>query len=234
MAYRHGSLDADWRPILLKHCNLFKGLPVESVERAIAHPVLRSYPANHVIVFENDGGASIHFILEGWVKVRTHNLDGKEITLNLLTNGDLFGEMAALDAIPRSTDVITLLDTHICSIPAQDFLDLLHTEPLAGVHLSQLLASRLRQVNRRLRLREADSTARLVDVLLFLVDGQGRPEGSGWVIPAFPHRELSSLSGLARETVTRVLRKLEKKGLVVRDRDIMQIPDLAALEALVG
>lgn len=234
MTYRYGTSGEDWRQILINRCALFQGLAAESVERAIAHPVLRSFPANHVIVFENDDGASIHFILQGWVKVRTHNLDGKEITLNLLSQGDLFGEMAALDAIPRSTDVITLESTHICSIPAQDFLDLLRVEPMAGIHLCQLLAFRLRQVNRRLRLREADSMARLVDVLLFLVDGQGKSEGTGWVIPSFPHRELSSFSGLARETVTRVLRKLEKKGLVLRDREVMRIPDLASLEALVG
>ena len=234
MTYRNGMSSTDWQRLLLEHCPLFEDLPKESVERVIAHPVLRSFPANHVIVLENDGGGSIHFILEGWVKVRTHNLDGKEITLNILAQGDLFGEMAALDHIPRSTDVITLVETHICSIPADDFVHLIQTEPMAGVHLAQLLALRLRQVNRRLRLREADSTARLADVLLFLADGQGKLEGKGCTIPSFPHRELSSLSGLARETVTRVLSKLEKRGLIERDRNSMRIPDLEVLEEIVG
>jgi CRP/FNR family transcriptional regulator, cyclic AMP receptor protein len=234
MTYRPSASSKDWQQSLLKNCPLFEGLPPAAVNRVIAHPVLRSFPANHVIVFENDGGASTHFILEGWVKVRTHNLDGKEITLNILAQGDLFGEMAALDQIPRSTDVITLVETQICSIPADDFLQLLRTEPMAGVHLAQLLALRLRQVNRRLRLREADSTARLADVLLFLADGQGKADGQGCTIPAFPHRELSSLSGLARETVTRVLSKLEKRRLIERDRLGMRIPDLEALEKLVG
>jgi uncharacterized membrane protein len=43
---------------------------------------------------------------------------------------------------------------------------------------------------------------------------------------------LSSLSGLARETVTRVLSKLEKKGLIVREKAMMSIPDINALERL--
>jgi CRP/FNR family transcriptional regulator, cyclic AMP receptor protein len=234
MTYRNGVTSTNWRSLLLEDCPLFADLSEEVVERVIARPVLRSFPANHVIVLENDGGGSIHFILEGWVKVRTHNLDGKEITLNILAKGDMFGEMAALDPIPRSTDVITLLETHICSIPAEDFLNLLRTEPMAGVHLAQLLSLRLRQVNRRLRLREADSTARLADVLLFLADGQGKTDGQSCMIPSLPHRELSSLSGLARETVTRVLSKLEKRGLIERDRSSMRIPDLDALEQLVG
>jgi predicted transcriptional regulator len=45
---------------------------------------------------------------------------------------------------------------------------------------------------------------------------------------------LSSLSGLARETVTRVLTKLEKKGLIMREQDIMYIPDVPALERIIA
>jgi CRP-like cAMP-binding protein len=138
--------------------------------------------------------------------------------------------MAALEESTRSTDAITLTTATISSIPAQDFINLLISEPLAGIRLSQLLAKRLRQLNRRLRLREADSLSRVVDTLLFLAEGQGRKSGQGTIIPNLPHRELSGISGLARETVTRSLTKLEKKGLIQRQQESLYIPDLAALE----
>jgi CRP-like cAMP-binding protein len=143
--------------------------------------------------------------------------------------------MAALDEVPRSTDVITLAPTTIGNMPAQDFVNLVKTEPMAGIRLTQLMGRRLRQVNRRLRLRESDSNSRVADILLFLAEGQGKSglEG-GMRIPNLPHRELSSLSGLARETVTRVLSKLEKKGLIERDRDTIYIPDLYSLERLLN
>jgi CRP/FNR family cyclic AMP-dependent transcriptional regulator len=208
----------------------FQGLPELGVEKALTHLVTRTHPANQVILLENDWGGSVYFIINGWVKIRTYNLDGKEVTLNIIGRGELFGEMAALDEVPRSTDVITLAATTIASIPAQDFVSLLQTEPLAGMRLAQLMARRLRQVNRRLRLRESDSQSRVADTLLFLAEGQGKQENSGTEIPNLPHRELSSLSGLARETVTRVLTKLEKKGLIVRDQDRIHIPDWSALE----
>jgi len=219
---------------LISAAPFFAGLPEASVEQATAHVVTRSHPANRVILLENDWGGSVYFILEGWAKIRTYNLDGREVTLNILGKGELFGEMAALDEVPRSTDVITLTTTTIGSIPAQDFIQLIHNEPLAGVRLSQLMAKRLRQVNRRLRLRESDSQSRVADTLLFLAEGQGRLKQQGTEIPNLPHRELSSLSGLARETVTRVLTKLEKKGLIKRDNDIMFIPDVAALEKIIA
>ncbi|MGB3403009.1 MAG: Crp/Fnr family transcriptional regulator [Microcoleaceae cyanobacterium] len=210
--------------------SFFQGLPEDAAEKATAHIVGRNHPANQVILLENDWGSSVYFILNGWVKIRTYNLDGKEVTLNILGKGEIFGEMAALDEVPRSTDVITLAPTLIGNMPAQDFVELINTEPVAGIRLAQLMGRRLRQVNRRLRLRESDSTSRVADILLFLAEGQGKTTDTGTSIPNLPHRELSGLSGLARETVTRVLSKLEKKGLIQRDRDILSIPDVNALE----
>jgi CRP/FNR family transcriptional regulator, cyclic AMP receptor protein len=228
--YNHRDPDADLK--LIRSALLFQDLPTDAVAEATSHVVSRRHPANQVILLENDWGSSVYFILDGWVKIRTYNLDGKEVTLNILGKGELFGEMAPLEEVPRSTDVITLVPTVIGSMPASDFVKLLNTQPLAGIHLSQLMARRLRQVNRRLRLRESDSTSRVADIILFLADGQGQPGAGGIEIPNLPHRELSSLSGLARETVTRVLSKLEKKGLIVREKDLMSIPDINALERL--
>jgi CRP/FNR family transcriptional regulator, cyclic AMP receptor protein len=209
---------------------LFTELPEDSLQKVTSHLVVRSHVANQVILLENDWGSSVYFIVSGWVKIRTHNLDGKEITLNILGKGELFGEMAALEEVPRSTDALTLTPATIATIPAQDFLKLIDNEPIAGVYLTKLMARRLRQINRRLRLREADSLSRVADAILFLVNGQGKKGAKGVEIPNLPHREISSLSGLARETVTRALTKLEQKGLIRREGDLIFIPDVIALE----
>jgi CRP/FNR family transcriptional regulator, cyclic AMP receptor protein len=212
----------------------FSGLPEPAIQQAVGHIVTRTHPPNQVILLENDWGGSVYFIFNGWVKIRTYNIDGKEVTLNIIGRGELFGEMAALDEVPRSTDVITLTSTTIGSMPSQDFRQLIYNEPMAGVKLAQLMARRLRQVNRRLRLREADSLSRVADTLLFLAEGQGKKGNLGMEIPNLPHRELSSLSGLARETVTRVLTRLEKKGLIVKEDDKIIVPDLNALEKTIN
>ena len=218
------------REELIKLVPFMTDLPEESIHKIAAHFVTISHPPNQILLLENDWGGSVYFILEGWVKIRTYNLDGKEVTLNIIGRGEIFGEMAAMDKMPRSTDAIALTKTLIGRIPAEDFVNLIETEPLAGVRLVQLMAKRLRQVNRRLQLREASSISRVADAILFLVEGQGTESDRGTEIPNLPHREISSLSGLARETVTRVLTKLEKKGLIQRNADSMRIPDLPALE----
>lgn len=219
---------------LCQEIPFFLDFDQELLQQTIRHIAVRQHPANQVILLEHDWGGSVYFILSGWIKIRTHNLDGKEVTLNIVGKGEVIGEMAAIEAAPRSTDAITLTTAEVCSVPAAEFYHLLQIYPLAGIRLAQLIAKRLRQLNRRLRLREAESLTRVADTLLFLAEGQGRNTDRGVEIPNLPHRELSSISGLARETVTRSLTKLEKRGLIQRNADTLSIPDLVSLEDMVS
>lgn len=212
----------------------FQGFEVEELQAIIPHISIRSHPANQVILLEHDWGGSVYFIMDGWVKIRTHNVDGREVTLNIVGRGEVIGEMAAIEKAPRSTDAITLTAAEVCSIPAGEFYNFLKNEPMAGIRLAQIIARRLRQLNRRLRLREAESLTRVADTLLFLAEGRGRDTSEGVIIPNLPHRELSSISGLARETVTRCLTKLEKRGLIQRDLDFISVANLQDLEDLIS
>lgn len=219
----------------LRSTSLFQGLPEDVFKRATNRLLVRQHRPDELILIEEDWGDSVYLIVQGWVKIRSYNLEGKEVTLNILGSGDTFGEMALLLSIPRSSDVISLTPVVVCCFPARDFMALIQTEPLVGLRLAQLMAKRLQQLNRRLRMRESDSVARVVDVLLFLAEGRGQSSGKGVEIPKLPHQELASLSGLTRETVSRVLSKLEKKGTVERsNRDTIRVPNLQVLERLMG
>ncbi len=214
---------------------LFQDLPPEAIEEATNRLNLRQHPPDKLLLIEEDWGNSVYLVVQGWVKIRTYNYDGKEITLNILGAGDIFGEMALLLSSPRSTDVLSLTAVVIGSLPADDFMALVKSSYLVGLNLAKMMAKRLQQVNRRLRMRQADSVARLVDVLLFLAEGRGKSSAVGVAIPMLTHQELGSLCGLSRETVTRSMSKLEKKGIIERpDRDSIYVPNLLALEKLLS
>lgn len=210
----------------------FEGLPQAAVQKALAHVVVRYHSANQVVLRGSDWGSSVYFILSGWVKIQTYNFDGRDVTLSILGPGELFGEGAPIDEAPYLMNVITLKPVVVGHIPAADFVNLVYTEPRAGIQLARLVTRRLHQVSRRLRSREADSYFRVVDTLLFLAKDQGIQGHRGVEIPNLPHRELSYLGGMARETVTRVLGRLEKEGLIQRDQDTLYILDIDALERM--
>lgn len=219
----------------LRSMPLFEGFSEEVLMPLVRQMSVRRHPINQAILLQNDWGNAVYFVIDGWVKIRTYDLEGREITLTILGPGEVVGEMAALDEVPRSTDVMALTETTIACLPAHHFTHFLENDPQAGIRLSQLMSRRLRMINRRLQLREANATARVADILLFLAEYRGKVSRSGVEIPNLPHRELSSLSGLARETVTRVLAKLENEELIHRDRtrDVLCIPQLDALEKLI-
>jgi CRP-like cAMP-binding protein len=212
---------------------LFEGFSLETLDPVAKQMSVRTHPANQAILLQNDWGNAVYFIIKGWVKIRTYDLEGREITLTILGPGEVVGEMAALDEVPRSTDVMTLTETIVSSLPAHHFIQFLKTEPQAGIQLARLMSRRLRQINRRLQLRESNSQARVADIIIFLAESRGRVSRAGIEVPNLPHRELSSLSGLARETVTRVLSKLEQDGIIQRSKESLCIPNLDALEKLI-
>ncbi|MCS6782310.1 MAG: Crp/Fnr family transcriptional regulator [Gloeomargarita sp. SKYBB_i_bin120] len=218
----------------LKSTVLFHGLPPAILQRASQRLVVRQHGAGATLVLEQDWGDSVYLLIQGWVKVQTRSRDGRDIILNILGPGNLFGEMASLESSPRASDVVTLTPVTVGSLPAADFWDLINTEPQVGFRLAQLLVKRIQQLNRRLQVRESDSRARLADVLLFLAEGQGQVQSGGVLIPNLAHRELGGLCGLSRETVTRVLKQFEQEGLLVRsDPEHFYLPDRRGLEAVV-
>jgi CRP/FNR family transcriptional regulator, cyclic AMP receptor protein len=146
--------------------------------------------------------------------------------------GEIFGEMAALDVCPRSTDVITMTPVTLVSVPSTDFIQFLKMEPEAGIRLAQLMGNRLRRVNRFLRLRRSQAALRVADALLFLAEVQEQDSAKEAVIPKMSHNELGNLCGLARETVTRELSELKNKNLIPYLQNSLFISDKRPLEKL--
>lgn len=221
--------------LLLSSSPLFQGLPEAVLVKIKSRLLVRQHRPDELLLIEEDWGNSVYLIGQGWVKIRSYNQEGKEVTLNILGPGEIFGEMAVLLSSPRSSDVLSLTSVQVGCFPATDFMALVESEPLVGLRLAQLMARRLQQINRRLRMRESEAIARVADVLLFLAESQGQSSAKGVEIPKLPQPELASLSGLTRETVSRVLGKLEKKGVIERSGlDVLCIPDLQALEKYLG
>lgn len=213
----------------------FQGLPDAALQEVIHRFRIRQHLAQELLVIEEDWGSCVYFIFEGWAKICSHNYEGKEVTLNILGPGEIFGEMALLLSSPRSTDVLSLTQLTVGCLPAADFMDLVQGQAAFGFQLAQLMARRLHQLNRRVRMRESDSVARVVDILLFLAESLGKSGAAGIEIPRLSHQEIASLSGLTRETVSRVLSKLDKKNLVKRSKEqIVCLLDFQALENYLG
>jgi CRP/FNR family cyclic AMP-dependent transcriptional regulator len=221
---------------LVKMVPFFDEFSTKNLKNSISYITTLNYSANHPILLEHSWGSAVYFIVDGWVKIRVHNINGKEVTLNVVGRGEIIGEISALEEMPHFADAIALSPTTVIMIPASNFLSLLQTEILAGIRLARLMAKRFRQINQQLQLREVESPLRVAGILLFLAKNWGKIIGKRVCIPRLPRSELASIVGLTRETVSRALTKLEKDGLILRgdDKSKIYILNLNELEKLIN
>ena len=132
--------------------------------------------------------------------------------------------MSLLDGRPRSANVTTLEESNLLVVRRPDFLRALQYHPGIAIKLMVGLASRLRKADRQITgLALLGIADRLCSVLLTLAEDQGSETEEGLVIRDRPtHQVLASMAGTARETVTRVMGRLEDEGyLRVRGRELV-------------
>jgi len=158
----------------------------------------------------------LFIISSGQVKVSIVSADGREVILSLLGTGSVFGELSLLDGKPRSANVVATENTDLYMLRRSDFLQLVYKVPQIAVGLLAELAARLRKTDRKIGgLALLDVTSRISETLLQLADEHGTETDDGVLLKGRPtHQQIANMSGTTRETVSRVLKRLEKQGYV--------------------
>jgi CRP-like cAMP-binding protein len=117
--------------------------------------------AGHMVFREKEPGDGFYFIRAGRVKISKRVVpEGKkapqEMILALLTEGNLFGEMALVDGTPRSADAIVEENAILFYMPQEEYERLQKGHPATALRIQDLLVatlcSRIREVNRSFEL----------------------------------------------------------------------------------
>jgi CRP/FNR family cyclic AMP-dependent transcriptional regulator len=188
----------------------------------------RRYPKDTVVFFENEEGDFFFTIVDGRIKVTILGDDGREIILSVLGPGDFFGEMALLDNEPRSATAIAVEDSELLSLHRTDFQSVLTDNRSITAALIKILTARLRRANHQIStLALLDVYGRVARVIVDMARDEGKRLKDGRI--AFrraTHQEIANRIGTTRETVTRMLKDLERQGLIhVEGREIVVQPD---------
>ncbi|MBK1662386.1 Crp/Fnr family transcriptional regulator [Paracraurococcus ruber] len=183
----------------------------------------RKVQPGEVVIDYDDASDDVFLILSGTVRVAVHSANGQEVILGEFGAGELFGEMAAIDGLPRSANVTAVHSAVLCCLPRTVFLDLVLKAPAAGLGLLRLLVSRLRLLDaRNVELAVLPVRHRLVAELLRL--GRPREDGQLRVSPPPPQHVLAARIGARREAVSRELSAMSREGLAVVTRQSILLP----------
>jgi CRP/FNR family transcriptional regulator/CRP/FNR family cyclic AMP-dependent transcriptional regulator len=207
---------------LLKRVDLFSVLSDSQLEVLSRMAFAKKYTKDEIILLEDDSSNQSFFIISrGKVKVFLTGVDGREAILAILNEGEFFGEMSLIDGEPRSASVKAVEVSELVTIRREDFLISLKKMPELTMALLEEMSKRLRKANKHIsNLALMTVYGRVAATILQLMEEQGirRKSQDGTHVVVIHQRpsqqQLADMAGTTRETVSRVLGDLQKKGSI--------------------
>jgi CRP/FNR family cyclic AMP-dependent transcriptional regulator len=213
---------------------LLKHLDRNRLAELAAVTYFKDFPRNSLIFQKGDAGDSMMAVVRGKVKICSYSIDGKELVLNIISQGGAFGEVALLDGEARSADAVALEDTNLLILERSKYLPLL--EPPELLELIGVLCKRLRQTTAHLEdTLFLEAPARLARSLLRLGETFGKPAGEGARIDIkLSQGQLGSIVGVSRESVNKHLGRWEEAGYISRKSGFITLVDRHAIDGIAG
>lgn len=220
---------------LLSAVDLLEPLPWEEVQTLGWKLPAMSLDRNQVLFTPAHRGNAIFLLLQG--RVRLYRVaEGREITLNMMGMGEMFGE-AALTAGRRHGAYAQAAEPSEVVLMSRDtFHRLVRDRPEVGLKATEILSKRLSFCEDRMAdigLKEVP--ARLAALVLHLCESEGVMTGEGYKIPVrYTHQQLGEMIGAKRVAATRALGKLRRIGAVEFKQRHIYVRDVKALQHVAG
>jgi len=224
------------RHALLTRHFLLRDVPEKVLDDLIGFSTTRRFTDDDVIFSKGDDGDGLYGILDGRVRIFSGDAEGREITLNILDTGDLFGEIALIDGKSRSADAAAIGTTTLFHIPRRHFVPYLRQSPDLCFSLLEILCSRVRWTSSVIEDRAfLGLEARLAKWLLNLAqddDTIGR-NNEVRLRMKLSQRELGALVGTSREAVNKQFALWRDNGLISIDKGSITLHSPEQLRALI-
>jgi CRP/FNR family cyclic AMP-dependent transcriptional regulator len=204
---------------LLLSSPLFDVLPPELLDDILLKATEKFVRRGQTVFQKGDEGSYMVAVLSGRIRISATSSEGREVTLNMIDAGEVFGEIALLDGKPRSADAIVLEDSNLLIVERRHFLPHLISSNDLTLRVIEVLCERLRDTSETLgNFAMLDLPVRLARKLLSLAAEYGNPvEGRIRLEIRLSHTDLGRFVGCSRETVNKQMRAWEEEGIVARE-----------------
>jgi CRP-like cAMP-binding protein len=217
----------------LRASPLFKDFAPADVGRVAERCVFRELEKGETLFREGDDAVAFYVVASGQVKVFKESVDGRELIIKIMREGDLVGEAAALAAVPYPATAQALDDAAAVEVPRREFVALVKNEPELALNIIAALSVRLNQISAVLeKLTLKDVPARLASYLLEHARA-GADEGE-YVALDVTKTSLAAALGTIPETLSRALRRFADAGLIASEGRRLIILDKPSLRLIAG
>jgi CRP/FNR family transcriptional regulator len=131
----------------LARVDLFSSLDKKDLQLLSKSLQERKYSPGTVLIKQGDTGVGLYIIINGHVKTTlAKNPDRAEVDLGTYGPGNVLGEMALLDDLPRSATVTAVDDVAALLLPVWEFRTTIRSHPEIALKLLAVLSKRLRKI----------------------------------------------------------------------------------------
>ncbi len=221
--------------LILKTDSILGCLPDGVLDECLKRARITRFGKGEAIYRRGEPGDSLMIVLSGRIKISNITGEAREVVLNFLGEGDLNGELAALDGKGRSADATALETTEVAVLYRRDLIPILERHPQALMSVVAVLCEKLRMTSAMVEHGLLQMAGKAAGGLLRLAKLHGRQTRDGLLIDIkLSQKDLGGYLGMSRENTSRELARLRDEGLIRMDGSRILILDMDGLCEIAG
>jgi CRP-like cAMP-binding protein len=213
---------------------VFAGIPAREIESLARVALEEAHRARAYVFMEGDAARWFYVVRSGHVKIVRHSKTGKDVVLELLGPGEVFGGVAVIERRPYPASAQATEPTVVLKIPADPVIALAERHPTFIKEMALMIGRRLRAAHDSVASLAVDPVeARLAATLLRLATREGTKSPKGVTLPFHLTRQsLADMTGTTVESAIRILSRWLRDGLLAEDGGRLVLTDWEGLRAL--
>jgi CRP-like cAMP-binding protein len=202
--------------MLLSQINLFDELLMEELIVVDQMSEMKPVKKGSLIMSPIHPISALFLLKQGQIRLYKMNEQGKQFTIDILVDGNIFGETSSLSLTDDRVYAEAMVDSYLCVIGKEEFESFVEQKPKIALKLINILSTRLNELyNLSEKIALGDVKQRVIYLLLKLSEKTGKRKNEWQTIQLkLTHQDISTMVGSTRETISAILSQLKKEGLI--------------------
>jgi CRP-like cAMP-binding protein len=207
------------------------GKSLQEITLLSEHRTIKHIRKKDMLFMEGDSPNFLYLMISGKIKVYKSNTSGKEYIIDIYKTGDYLGHIALLQESKHKESAVAIEDSEVALIPKQAFFELLYTNRDVAVQFVKLLSKDFADAEEKLIKLAYDSARKRVAEAILFISKKYQEEGHPEAAFAMHRENISALSGISPESVSRHLTDFKEEGLIEIQQGNIKIMQFRKLEA---
>jgi CRP/FNR family cyclic AMP-dependent transcriptional regulator len=218
----------------LKNIDIFNSLHDEEFEMLMHQTTMREIKKGDVLYLYGYAAHKLYLLKKGVVKIVKTTSGGKELIIDIIRDGSIFGEVSLIEEQERDEAAVVVEDGMLCEMSPRDFEQMQNQVPGLAIRVTKMIGFRRWKLeNKLIDLLYSSVKQRLAKTIFNLIEEFAIPHDHGYLLKIkLTHQDLADLIASTRETVTLTLNKMKNDGVIGTKGRFLVIPDLERLREI--